>query len=95
MGDQRFLTGERTAEGFYRVGNGLAACIARGLAYAPYADLLWVETSTPDLATARAFAAAIRAEHPDQLLAYNLVATAMAPTASTVALAGSTEHAQF
>jgi isocitrate lyase len=69
--DQRFLTGERTAEGFHRVRNGLDACIARGLAYAPYADLLWMETSTPDLGTARAFAEAIRAEYPDQLLAYN------------------------
>lgn len=69
--DRPFLTGERTAEGFHRVTNGLSACIARGLAYAPYADLLWMETSTPDLDTARAFAEAVRAEHPDQLLAYN------------------------
>ncbi|QSB13033.1 isocitrate lyase [Natronosporangium hydrolyticum] len=69
--DQQFLTGERTSEGFYRVRNGLSACIARGLAYAPYADLLWMETSTPDLDTARAFAEAIRAQYPDQLLAYN------------------------
>jgi isocitrate lyase len=69
--DQRFLTGERTAEGYHRVRNGLDACIARGLAYAPYSDLLWMETSTPDLDTARAFAEAVRSEHPDQLLAYN------------------------
>jgi isocitrate lyase len=69
--DRPFLTGERTAEGFYRVRNGLDACVARGLAYAPYADLLWMETSTPDLDTARAFAEAIHAEYPDQLLAYN------------------------
>ncbi|SDR15179.1 isocitrate lyase [Thermostaphylospora chromogena] len=69
--DQRFLTGERTAEGFYRVRNGLEACIARGLAYAPYADLLWMETSTPDLGVARRFAEAIKAEYPDKLLAYN------------------------
>ncbi|HEY8474498.1 MAG TPA: isocitrate lyase [Natronosporangium sp.] len=69
--DRPFLTGERTAEGFHRFRNGLAACIARGLAYAPYADLLWMETSTPNLDTARAFAEAIRAEYPDQLLAYN------------------------
>jgi isocitrate lyase len=69
--DRPFLTGERTAEGFHRVRNGLPACIARGLAYAPYADLLWMETSTPDLATARAFAEAVQAEYPDQLLAYN------------------------
>ncbi|HEY8452910.1 MAG: isocitrate lyase [Micromonosporaceae bacterium] len=69
--DRPFLTGERTAEGFYRVRNGLQACIARGLAYAPYADLLWMETSTPDLGTARAFAEAIKAQYPDKLLAYN------------------------
>jgi isocitrate lyase len=69
--DQPFLTGDRTAEGFHRVRNGLAACVARGLAYAPYADLLWMETSTPDLATAQEFAEAVRAKFPDQLLAYN------------------------
>jgi isocitrate lyase len=69
--DRPFLTGERTAEGFYRVRNGLEPCIARGLAYAPYSDLLWMETSTPDLDTAREFAEAIKAEYPDQLLAYN------------------------
>jgi isocitrate lyase len=69
--DRRFLTGERTAEGYFRVRNGLEASVARGLAYAPYADLLWMETSTPDLATARAFAEAIRSEYPDKMLAYN------------------------
>jgi isocitrate lyase len=69
--DRQFTTGERTAEGFYRVRNGLDACIARGLAYAPYADLLWMETSTPTLAEARAFAEAVKARYPDQLLAYN------------------------
>jgi isocitrate lyase len=69
--DQAFLTGERTAEGYHRVRNGLAACITRGLAYAPHADLLWMETSTPDLDTARLFAEAIKAEYPDKLLAYN------------------------
>ncbi|MGH3304815.1 MAG: isocitrate lyase [Streptosporangiaceae bacterium] len=69
--DQRFVTGERTAEGFYLVRNGLDACIARGLAYAPHAELLWMETSTPDLAVARKFAEAIRAVYPDQMLAYN------------------------
>ncbi|MEV5410340.1 isocitrate lyase [Thermopolyspora sp. NPDC052614] len=69
--DQEFVTGERTAEGFYRVRNGIAACIARGLAYAPYADLLWMETSTPDLTVAREFAEAIKAHYPDQMLAYN------------------------
>ncbi|MEV4287964.1 isocitrate lyase [Nonomuraea bangladeshensis] len=69
--DQEFTTGERTAEGFYRVRNGIQACIARGLAYAPYSDLLWMETGTPDLDVAREFAEAIKAEHPDQMLAYN------------------------
>ena len=69
--DRPFVTGERTAEGFYRVTNGLGPCIARGLAYAPFADLLWMETSTPDLAVAREFAEAIKAEYPDQRLAYN------------------------
>ena len=69
--DQQFVTGERTAEGFYRVRNGLAPCVARGLAYAPHADLLWMETSTPDLGEARAFAEAIKATYPDQMLAYN------------------------
>jgi isocitrate/methylisocitrate lyase len=69
--DRPFVTGERTAEGFYRVRNGLEACVARGLAYAPYSDLLWMETSTPDLEVAREFAEAIKAEYPDQMLAYN------------------------
>jgi isocitrate lyase len=69
--DQRFTTGERTAEGFYRVRNGMAAGIARSLSYAPYSDLLWMETSTPDLDEAREFAEAIKAEYPDQMLAYN------------------------
>ena len=69
--DQQFVTGERTAEGFYRVRNGIEPCIARGLAYSPHSDMLWMETSTPDLAVARKFAEAIKAEYPDQLLAYN------------------------
>jgi isocitrate lyase len=69
--DRPFLTGGRTAEGFYRVRNGIEPCIARGLAYAPYSDLLWMETSTPDLAVARRFAEAIKDVYPDQLLAYN------------------------
>src|SRR3954465_13275725 len=64
--DQEFVTGERTAEGFYRVRNGISSCIARGLAYAPYADLIWVETSTPDLDLARRFAEALHAEYPDK-----------------------------
>ena len=69
--DRQFVTGERNAEGFYRVRNGMAPCIARGLAYAPYSELLWMETSTPDLDEAREFADAIKAEYPDQMLAYN------------------------
>jgi isocitrate lyase len=69
--DQQYVTGDRTAEGFYRVTNGIDPCITRGLAYAPYADLLWMETSTPDLELARQYAEAIKKEYPDQLLAYN------------------------
>ena len=69
--DRRFLTGERTAEGFFRVRDGMDAAVARGLAYAPFADLLWCETSTPDLDEARVFADAILERFPDQLLAYN------------------------
>jgi isocitrate lyase len=69
--DKAFVTGTRTAEGFYRVRNGIEPCIARGLAYAPYSDLLWMETSTPDLDVAREFAESIRSVYPDQLLAYN------------------------
>ena len=69
--DREFLTGERTAEGFFSVRDGLEPVIQRSLAYAPYADVLWFETSTPDLDEARSFAEAIHAEHPDKLLAYN------------------------
>jgi isocitrate lyase len=69
--DRRFLTGERTAEGFFRVREGMDAAVARGLAYAPFADLLWCETSTPDLDEARVFADSILERFPDQLLAYN------------------------
>ena len=69
--DARFLTGERTAEGFFRVRNGLDQAIARALAYAPYADLVWCETSTPDLGQAREFAAAVHAAFPGKRLAYN------------------------
>ena len=69
--DHPFLTGERTPEGFYRITGGPDSAIARGLAYAPYADLIWCETSTPDLAEARRFAEAIRAEYPGKMLAYN------------------------
>ncbi|MBO9204248.1 MULTISPECIES: isocitrate lyase [Niastella] len=69
--DQPFVTGERTNEGFYHVRNGLAQCIARGIAYAPYADMLWMETSHPDLGMAREFAQGIHELYPDKLLAYN------------------------
>jgi isocitrate lyase len=69
--DQPFLTGERTAEGFFRVRDGIESAIARGLAYAPYADLLWCETSEPDLDEAQYFADAIHARFPDKMLAYN------------------------
>jgi isocitrate lyase len=69
--DQPFCTGERTVEGFYRTKNGLDQAISRGLAYAPYADLIWCETGKPDLAFAKAFADAIHAKFPGKLLAYN------------------------
>ncbi len=69
--DQQFLTGERTAEGFFHVEAGLEPSIARSLAYAPYADILWFETSTPDLAEATEFAQAIHDQFPGKLLAYN------------------------
>jgi len=69
--DRDFLTGERTSEGFYRITGGLDCAIARGLAYAPYADLIWCETATPNLDEARRYAEAIKGEYPDQMLAYN------------------------
>ncbi len=69
--DRPLLTGERSSEGFYRTRPGLEAVITRGLAYAPYADLIWVETGEPDLGLAREFAEAIHAEHPGKMLAYN------------------------
>jgi isocitrate/methylisocitrate lyase len=69
--DREFVTGERTSEGFYRVREGIDSAIARGLAYAPYADMLWCETSTPDIGEARAFADAIHERFPGKLLAYN------------------------
>jgi isocitrate lyase len=69
--DQRFITGERTAEGFFRIEGGLDIAISRGLSYAPYADLVWCETSEPCLQEARRFAEAMQAEFPGKLLAYN------------------------
>jgi len=69
--DRDFVTGDRTAEGFFRVRDGIDAAISRGLAYAPYADLIWFETSTPDMGEAREFADAIHERFPGKLLAYN------------------------
>jgi isocitrate lyase len=69
--DREFLTGNRTAEGFYCIKGGLESAIARALSYAPYADLIWCETSHPDLHEARIFAEAVHAKYPDKLLAYN------------------------
>ncbi|MEO0576030.1 MAG: isocitrate lyase, partial [Pseudomonadota bacterium] len=69
--DRPFIQGERSPEGFFRTKAGIDQAIARGIAYAPYADLLWCETATPSLEEAKKFAEAVRAEHPDQLLAYN------------------------
>ncbi|HET8860855.1 isocitrate lyase [Marivirga sp.] len=69
--DRQFLTGKRSAEGFFEVKNGLEQAINRGLAYAPYADLVWCETSHPDLGEAREFAQALKEKYPDKMLAYN------------------------
>ena len=69
--DREFITGDRTAEGFFRITGGLDCAIARAKAYAPYADMIWCETSTPCLDEARRFAEEVKAEFPDQLLAYN------------------------
>jgi isocitrate lyase len=69
--DHEFISGERTPEGYFRVEGGIESAVARGLAYAPYADLIWCETSTPDLGEAREFAERIRAHFPGKLLAYN------------------------
>ncbi|AJK68346.1 isocitrate lyase [Corynebacterium marinum] len=69
--DKPFITGERTAEGYYHVKNGLEPCIARAKSYAPYADMIWMETGTPDLELAKKFADGVHEEFPDQLLSYN------------------------
>jgi isocitrate lyase len=69
--DEAFMLGGRTPEGFFRIREGIAAAIARGLAYAPYADVVWFETSTPDMGEAREFATAIHAKFPGKVLAYN------------------------
>jgi isocitrate lyase len=69
--DHPFLTGERTPEGFFRINNGLQMAIARAIAFAPYADVLWCETSTPDIDEAREFAEGVHAKYPGKLLAYN------------------------
>src|SRR5260370_22689073 len=69
--DHKFLTGERTSEGFYRIDGGLKAAIARGLSYAPYCDLIWCETSEPNLKEAQRFAGEIHEQFPGKMLAYN------------------------
>lgn len=69
--DHEFLTGERSAEGYYYVKNGLESCISRAKSFAPYSDLIWMETGTPDLELAKKFAEGVRSEFPDQLLSYN------------------------
>ncbi|MDR1877093.1 MAG: isocitrate lyase [Flavobacteriaceae bacterium] len=69
--DHKFITGQRTSEGFYHVKNGIEQGIDRAISYAPYADLVWMETSNPDMGYAREFAQAVRGQFPDQLLAYN------------------------
>jgi isocitrate lyase len=69
--DKPFITGERTVEGFFKTRNGIDQAISRGLAYAPYADLIWCETGTPDLAFARKFAEAIHKQFPGKMLSYN------------------------
>ena len=69
--DQKFIEGDRTAEGYYRVKNGIEPCIERAKSYAPYSDLIWMETGTPDLEVAKQFAEAVKSEYPDQLLSYN------------------------
>jgi isocitrate lyase len=69
--DHKFMTGERTPEGFYKIRPGIDTAIARGIAYAPYADLVWCETSKPDMKEAKKFAEALRKEYPNKLLAYN------------------------
>ncbi len=71
MRDRKFCTGERTAEGFFRIRGGIESAISRGLAYGPYSDLIWCETSHPDLEEARQFAEAIHAKYPEKMLAYN------------------------
>ena len=69
--DHPFINGERTSEGFYRIRNGLEMAISRAISYAPYADVLWCETSTPDIEEARQFAEGVHAKYPGKLLAYN------------------------
>jgi isocitrate lyase len=69
--DRPFLKGDRTPEGYHRIKGGLEMAVARGVAYAPYSDLVWMETSKPDLAEAKAFAEAVHAAFPEKLLAYN------------------------
>lgn len=88
--DAPFITGERTEEGFYKMKGGFECAIARGLAYAPYADLIWCETSTPNLEDAKRFAEAIRTEYPGQMLAYNC-----SPSFNWAKHMGTSDLAQF
>ena len=88
--DQEFTTGERTSEGFYRVRNGIEPVLARAKAYAPYADLIWVETGTPDLGLAREFAQELHKDFPGQRLAYNC-----SPSFNWKAALSDTEIAEF
>ena len=88
--DQPFITGERTTEGFFRVKNGIEPVLARAKAYAPYADLIWVETGTPDLGLAREFAEELHKDFPDQKLAYNC-----SPSFNWKAALSDTEIAEF
>ncbi|MFK5634766.1 MULTISPECIES: isocitrate lyase [unclassified Ornithinimicrobium] len=88
--DQEFTTGERTSEGFYRVRNGIEPVLARAKAYAPFADLIWVETGTPDLGLAREFAEELHKDFPDQKLAYNC-----SPSFNWKAALSDTEIAEF
>ena len=88
--DHEFLTGRRTAEGFHQVRPSLYAAVTRGLAFAPYADLLWLEASAPDLAEARAFAQIIHSQYPDKMLAYSC-----SPSCDWSAHAGAADIAQF
>ena len=88
--DEPFCTGDRTAEGYYRVRSGIEPVLSRAKAYAPYADLIWVETGTPDIGLAREFATELHRDFPEQKLAYNC-----SPSFNWRAHLGDTEIARF